>query len=85
MDKHTALAIAKAQKLVGQIPPDLASRVTALEQAKQDFEPRLVSIEDLIISGFSGSIVVITGVNFTAQSTTTKTITITDGIITGVA
>lgn len=83
--KRSKIAISKAQKAVGQIPPDLASRVTALEQSETDFNTRVGSIEDLISSGYSGSIVVITGVNFTAQSTTTKTITITDGVITGVA
>lgn len=83
--RKAKLAISKAQKAVGQIPPDLASRVTALEQSETDFNTRVGSIEDLIASGYSGSIVVITGVNFTAQSTTTQTITIADGVITGVA
>lgn len=83
--RKAKLALSKAQQAVGQVPPDLASRVTALEQSETDFNTRVGSIEDLISSGYSGVIVVITGVNFTAQSTTTKTITITDGVITGVA
>lgn len=83
--KKVKLAISKAQKAAGQIPPDLASRVTALESADSAFDMRMDPIESLIASGHSGVIVVITGVDFVAQSTTTKTITITDGVITGVA
>lgn len=83
--KKAKLAVSKAQQAVGQVPPDLANRVTALESADQDFDFRLTPIENLIASGYSGSITVVTSVNFTAQTITTQTITITDGIITGVA
>jgi len=83
--KKAKLAVSKAQQAVGQVPPDLANRVTALESADQSFDSRLTPIEDLIASGYSGSISVVTSVNFTAQTTTIQTITIADGIITGVA
>lgn len=68
--KKAKLAVSKAQQAVGQVPPDLANRITALES--------------LIASGYSGSISIVTSVNFTAQTVTTQTITMADGIITGV-
>lgn len=82
--KKAKLAISKAQQAVGQVPPDLANRVTALESANQAIDIRLDSIESLIASGYSGSISVVASVNFTTQTITTKTITMADGIITGV-
>jgi hypothetical protein len=43
------------------------------------------SIDSKFSSGYSGTVTVITGVDFTAETTTTKTLTIEDGLITGVA
>ena len=36
-------------------------------------------------TGYTGSIVVVTGVNFVAQTTTTQTLTFSNGVLTGVA
>ena len=43
------------------------------------------SINSKFSSGYNGTVTVITGVDFTAKTTTTKTLTIVDGLITGVA
>jgi len=83
--RRAKLALSRAQKAAGQIPPDLANRVTELEQSEQEYDTRVSAIEDLIATGASGSITVVTGVDFTAQTTTIQTITFVDGIITGVS
>lgn len=64
------LALSKAQQVAGIVPPDIATRVTALEQ--------------LVNSGYTGSIVVVVSVNFTAQTVVTKTITLDKGVVIGV-
>jgi len=85
MDSIAKIAISKVQKLSGQVTPDLVQRVTALEMSDIDIETRLSSVEQYVISGYSGSISVIDTINFTTQTITTKTITIEDGKIIGVA
>lgn len=83
-DTLSKIALSKAQKAAGKIPPDLSVRVTALEQDAYDFNLRVQTIEDLIATGATGSLSIVTGVNFTAQSITTQTIHYSNGIITGV-
>lgn len=79
------VALSKAQKAVGLIPTDLATRVTALEMSDQAIDSRIDVLESALAAGYTGTVTVVLSVDFTAQTTTTKTITITDGIITGVA
>lgn len=79
------VALSKAQKAAGQIPPDLSTRVTALEMSDKEIDGRIVTLEEIMSAGYTGTVMVVSSVDFTAQTTTTKTITIADGIITGVA
>jgi hypothetical protein len=81
--KKVKLAISKAQQAAGQIPPDLASRVTALESAYQGFDTRMDAVESLIVSGFTGTVSLITSVDFTAQTSVSKTLTFNQGVLTG--
>jgi len=85
MDSIAKIAISKVQKLSSQVPSDITQRVTALEMSDIDIETRLSSVEQYVLSGYSGSISVIDTINFTTQTITTKTITIEDGKIIGVA
>jgi hypothetical protein len=46
-------------------------------------ETRIHNLE--LVTGYTGSITVIVGVNFSSSTTTTKTLTYSNGILTGVA
>jgi len=47
-----------------------------------DHESRITSLES--VTGFTGTIEVVTGVDFVNQTTETKTVTVQDGIVVGV-
>lgn len=78
------LALSKIQRLSGQIPTDLISRVTAIEMITQDVNTRLDVMEQYAISGYSGTISVVESVNFTAQTIVTKIYTFENGKLIGV-
>lgn len=91
-DKHSAIALSKAQKLSKAIPPDLPSRTTKLEMDFQEIDASLENVkndvsimEELLYIGFSGSISIITDVDFINQKVSTKNLVFENGILTGVA
>ena len=53
---------------------DMTGWINDLEANKQD-----------VFTGYSGSITVVTGVNFSAQTVTTKTVTIVNGVVTSIS
>jgi len=95
---RSKIAISKAQQSTGQVIPDLANRVTALEQEDQaintdinalflndaDFAMDITALQNYNTTGYTGTISLIATVNFVAQTVTTKTLTYLNGKITEV-
>jgi len=95
---RSKIAISKAQQSAGVAVPDLANRVTALEQEDQAINTditalqgvdtthgnAITALQNYNTTGYTGTITLVATVNFVAQTLTTKTLTYLNGKLTEV-